>query len=415
MNILVVLPYSPANPVFGGSLRIFHLLKHLCMHHQVTVTGFSTPDETAELVLNLPQLKGKTYFVPPPDLKLRRYTLLLRSLLSKHSYWHHLTRSQALQQQLDRLTLRDSYDVILCEFPVMAMFRYQTEALKIIDAHNVEYDNFRRMSHVSNIVKKMFYKLEARKFRREEIDVCRRQDALFVTSKRDISLFDKTVPGVAKYLIPNGVDTRYYAPSPVIPRPKSLVFVGKMNYLPNYDGMNYFLDEIFPRIQAVYPETTLTIVGSHPPASIVRRSGPQVRVTGFVEDTRPFIQEACVYIVPLRMGGGTRLKIVEALASKIPLVTTPVGCEGIDVENRISAFIAEDPQVFADAVIELFEREELREKLKHYGHELVTTSYRWECSGERMDRALDGLLAHRTALQQRGADTMRYEANGVHP
>lgn len=391
MKVLYLIPYSPANPIFGGALRIFHLLKHLCKYHDVSVAGFSTLEEERELIKQFPVLKGKTHFVdyPYPDKHVR--WRLIKSLFSSHSNWYLVSQSELFQQKLNRLLASDSYDIIQSEFPVMAMFRYNSDALKIIDCHNVEYDNFKRMAQVRNPLKKLFYHLEAYKFYKEETTICAQQDALLVTSNRDISLFNQTIPGVLKYLVPNGVDTDYFQPFKTQPAPHSMVFVGMMKYVPNYDGMIWFLDEVFPIIIENVPDANITIVGKNPPQSILDRASENIIVTGFVEDTRPYIEESAVYVVPLRMGGGTRLKIMEALAMKKPLVSTSIGCEGIDVESGKSILIADKPEEFAASVLELFENPDKAADLVDEGYKLVRNHYRWESIGLQMDKAYQEL------------------------
>ncbi|MCC5908241.1 MAG: glycosyltransferase [Balneolaceae bacterium] len=414
MKVLYFIPYSPANPTFGGSLRIYHILDHLCSHHDVTVAGFSTPEEEKELIKNFPVLAGKTHFVTNPNEIFSRYRILIKSIFSSHSHWYLYSRSERLQQKLNQILKNDTFDVIQSEFPVMGMYHFNSTAVKIIDAHNVEYDNFKRMAKVKNPLKKLFYHLESYKFYKEETAACREQNALFATSERDISIFEKSVPAVSKYLIPNGVDEEYFYPSKTTPKPHSLIFVGMMKYVPNYDGINFFLDDIFPKILAVFPDTTVTIVGKNPPKSIAGRANKNIIITGFVDDTRPYMHEASVYVVPLRMGGGTRLKIMETLASKIPLVTTSIGCEGIDIEHSKHAMIADKPEDFANAVLELFVNKELCEKLMETGYELVMNKYRWKSIGKEMDRAYEELTGIKTDTSNDDADRMKYEANGIY-
>ena len=421
MKILYLLPYSPANPVFGGALRIYHLLAHLCKYHDVTVAGFSTPEEEKELIKQFPILDGKTHLVKSPYSDKSARWCLIKSLFTTHSNWHQITRSKPLQQKLDRLLEVETFDVIQSEFPAMAMFRFNSSAIKIIDCHNVEYDNFKRMAKVSNPFKKLFYHLESYKFYREETDVCSKQDGLLVTSIRDISIFNHTVPNVPKYLIPNGVDTNYFKPFDTDPVPHSMIFVGMMKYVPNYSGILWFLDEILPRILEKFPDATITIVGKNPPQSISDRADKNIIVTGFVDDTRPYIEKSAVYVVPLRMGGGTRLKIMESLAVKKPIVTTSIGCEGIDVVNGESILIADDPDEFAARVIELFADPKLAADLTEKGYELVNNQYRWESIGLQMDQAYNDLAEHHslpvnlpgfTEIDEEAMDRWNYESNG---
>jgi len=420
MKILYLIPYSPANPAFGGALRIYHLLNHLYKYHDVTVSGFSTPEEERELIKEFPLLAGKTHFVDHPYSGKSSHWSLIKSLFTSHSKWHQVTRSEQFQQKLDQLLAAESFDIIQSEFPVMAMFRYNSSAVKIIDSHNVEYNNFKRMAKVKNPVKKLFYHLEAYKFYREEIAVCRQQDALLVTSERDISIYNQTLPAVSKYLIPNGVDTNYFQPFKTRPAPHSMIFVGMMKYVPNYDGITWFLDEIFPKILEKVPDATITIVGKNPPNSILHRANQNIIVTGFVEDTRPYIEKSAVYVVPLRMGGGTRLKIMESLAMKKPIVTTSIGCEGIDVVNGQSSLIADHPAEFADAVMELFANTSRVADLTDKGYELVMNQYRWESIGDQMDKAYEELVslnsnsrsARSTKANMAAIDRWNDESNG---
>jgi len=396
MKILYLIPYSPANPVFGGALRIFHLLTHLCRYHDVTVAGFSTPEEEGALIKQFPLLAGKTHFVDYPNSGKSTRWCLIKSLFTAHSSWHQITRSKQFQRKLDQLLAAESFDIIQSEFPVMAMFRYNSRAIKIIDSHNVEYDNFKRMAKVKNPFKKLFYHLEAYKFYREEKAACGQQDALLVTSMRDISIYDQILPDVPKYLIPNGVDTTFFQPFKTRPDPHSMIFVGMMKYVPNYDGITWFLDEVFPKILEQVPDATITIVGKNPPQSILQRANRNIVVTGFVEDTRPYIEKSSVYVVPLRMGGGTRLKIMESLAMKKPIVTTTIGCEGIDVVNGQSALIADNPHEFAARVVELFENPQRVAGITDKGYKLVNDRYRWESIGHQMDQAYEELTGRQS-------------------
>ena len=421
MKILYLTPYSPANPVFGGALRIYHLLAHLCKYHDVTVAGYSTPEEEKELIKQFPNLAGKTHLIENPNADKSARWNQIKSLFSTHSKWHQATISEQFQQKLDRLLAAESFDIIQSEFPVMAMFRYNSTAVKIIDCHNVEYDNFKRMAKVKNPFRKLFYHLESYKFYREETKVCAQQDGLLVTSERDISIFNETVPDVPKYLIPNGVDTNYFQPFKTQPEPNSMVFVGMMKYVPNYEGISWFLDEIFPKILEKVPDATITIVGKNPPKSISDRANKNIIVTGFVEDTRPYVEKSAVYVVPLRMGGGTRLKIMESLAVKKPIVTTSIGCEGIDVVNGESLLIADKPGEFAARVIELFADPERVAELTEKGYELVKNKYRWESIGIQMEQAYKELagihsIAERpaefTEADEEAIDRWDNESNG---
>jgi glycosyltransferase involved in cell wall biosynthesis len=221
--------------------------------------------------------------------------------------------------------------------------------------------------------------------------VYRRQDAIFVTSERDAALL-AGVQEVPKFVIPNGVDLDYFRPALGRVRPHSLVFTGSMNYYPNADGAVYFLQEIFPRIVREVRDATITIVGNSPPKNLLKFRAPNVEVTGFVPDVRPFIDRSAVYVVPLRMGGGTRLKVMEAMAMKKPVVTTSIGCEGIRVRHGESVTIADEPDRFAGQVVELLRDPQRASRLSEAGHETVRAFYGWDSIGKILEKTYECLI-----------------------
>ncbi len=307
-----------------------------------------------------------------------------------------LTHREQMQSQIDRVLADRKFDLVQSEFPMMASFRLNTDAVKILDAHNVEYENFRQMSRSArSIVRKLHYQHESRRLYNEEINACRSQDAMFVTSINDKHTFDSVVPEIPKYVIPNGVDASYFHPSHNNPEPYSLVFTGMMGYVPNYDGILFFLDQIFPRIQQRIPDARIYVVGNRPPKELVQRSSPSVIVTGYVDDVRPYIHRASVYVVPLRLGSGTRLKILEAMAMKKPIVTTSKGCEGIQVEHGHSAFIEDQPESFAERVVQLMEDISLRQSVVRAAYDLVMSRYEWSNVGEEVERAYQELVMNK--------------------
>ena len=403
MRVLLLLPYSPIPPTFGGALRNYHLLKHLVRRHDVTVLTYGTPEVASSLAAALPLPRDRIRVVPMQWTRRHRRLAQLYALSTGHSFFHLLVRrSRRMQEALDELLSEHDFDLVQTEFTPMGSFNLRTDAVKVLDAHNVEYENHLRMSkHAASSVTALFYRREARLLIREEREACRRQDAVFVTSAEDQRLFDALAPAVPKFIIPNGVDTDYFAPAPPASEPASLVFTGMMAYVPNHDGMRYFLDEIFPLVRREVPAAKVYIVGSRPPAALLRRASDGVVVTGYVEDVRPFVARASAYVVPLRMGSGTRLKILEALAMKRPVVTTSIGCEGLAVSHGESALVADEPLAFARQVIDLLRDDELRKKLTRAGYDLVREQYDWSVVHRRVEEAYEE-IRKRAFLQRIG-------------
>lgn len=392
MKILHLFPYIPAPPTFGGAIRIYHILKHLSKNHEVTVAAFENFRKKEPFFEAFPGLRANAHFISNRWRIKFRKLFQCYSLISSKNSWHLTAATNEMQQQLDRLVSQHDFDVIQAEFPTMGYFDIRSDALKILDAHNVEYDNFRRMTRMEgNTIRQYYYQREYEKFYDEELRVCRKQDAIFTTSERDKQLFDEDVAEVPKFVVPNGVDLGYFHPSDQKPEPHSLVFVGSIGYVPNHDGMKFFLDKILPLIRKQLADIKVYIVGKNPPKEIRQRADENVVVTGFVDDVRPYVWKSSVYVVPLRMGGGTRLKVLEALAMQKPLVTTSIGCEGIDITHGEQALIVDDPEKFSDSVVQLLKDKRLRQKLSSSGYELVREKYAWNVIGDHLDAAYDEL------------------------
>lgn len=391
MKILHVFPQLPTPPTSGGTLRVYHILKHLSRHHDVTVSGFSENGDLDHFKRSFPELKGKMHFVHRKPEKFRRLRQL-RTYFTDHSFWYNWAKSEELESTLKNLLEKNDFDIYQAEFSSMGHLDLETDAVRVLDAHNVEYDNFRRMSTLDwSGLRKNFYRREYEKSYAEEIEAFKRHDAIFVTSERDGSLIAKDAPNTPQFVIPNGVDTSFFRPAGAREEPYSIVFTGAMKYVPNYDGMIYFLDEIFPIIKKRKPQAKIYIVGSNPPPILKAYQSDSVIITGFVDDVRPYIDEASVVVVPLRMGSGTRLKILEALSMQKAVITTSIGCEGIEVEDGRHLIIRDEPVEFAEAVLEAFDNQLLRKNLISNGYELAKQKYDWKIIGNSIEEAFEKL------------------------
>ena len=391
MKILHVIPYIPAPPNFGGALRIWHLLKHFSAYHDVTVAGYCELGNLEYFKKSFPSLEGKMHLL---NRKKAHYHRLVQftTLFTPHSYWYNWAQSDEFQNLLNRILAGGDFDFVVFEFSAMGHFSLQTNAVRIVDAHNVEFENFRRMSQLSwSPVRKVFYKREFEKSRKEEIEIFRKQNAIFSTSEVDAGIIKKHAPEIPNFVIPNGVETAYFQPFGSMIEPYSMVFTGSMSYVPNHDGMYWFLEEVFPKIKKRIPEAVIYIVGNNPPPMLKKLQSESVIITGFVDDVRPFIDKAQVYVVPLRMGSGTRLKILEALSMKKPIVSTSIGSEGIEVENESHLLIRDDTDAFAEAVIQLMNDVVTCNRLVSNGYDLVMQKYDWNIIGHSVDEALKSL------------------------
>jgi glycosyltransferase involved in cell wall biosynthesis len=235
-----------------------------------------------------------------------------------------------------------------------------------------------------------------------------------VTSEREARIVRSVAPGAPVEVVPNGVDLDVFRPSPTPPEPCSVVFNGILDYRPNLDAATHLVDEIWPRVQRHSPGARLTIVGRGHPGDLRRLRRPGVAVTGEVPDVRPYLEQAAVVAVPVRMGGGTRLKVLEGLAVAKPMVSTTLGCEGVRVRDAEHLLVADGADAFAAAIGRLFAHPGLGDALGSAGRGLVEREYSWDLAADR----LDDLLARVGARGRRAPAPVlvrRAEAEGVAP
>jgi glycosyltransferase involved in cell wall biosynthesis len=281
------------------------------------------------------------------------------------------------------VTSEEDYDIIIIEHSVnaglLSSLHPQHGGKTVLSMHNIGFMQYYRMyQYESRLFRKLKLLLSWIPMRGWEPKIAARFDKTVSVSESDKNLLLSRNPNLDIAVVPNGVDTRIYCPFPLKGREKNIIIVGTMDYEPNVDGVLHFYDEIFPLIKKHQPHCTLTIVGKKPPSNIRRLSDePGVTVQGDVDDVRPYYQKALVSVVPLRSGGGTRLKILEAMALGTPVVSTSVGCEGLDVENGRNILIADEPPDFAQRVTDLMTDKTLWDRIAREGRALVEESYDW--------------------------------------
>jgi glycosyltransferase involved in cell wall biosynthesis len=398
MKILFVTPFLPSPPRFGGQRRLDGLMRQLAQKHEVSVLAFNRTDEWAEA--SLEATRGycrRVVNVPNLDLTDMRQkrTLQLRSLVSTHSYEGLLAaRRSDFQRVFEQMLSDTAYDVVQVEFAQMAAFTFARRAgqVFVLDEHNVEYDILRRTARSSGTLPRQIYNaLNWRKLAREEQGAWKRFDGVALTSDRDERLVREKLPTARTAVIPNGVDLTAFAPVTGSAEAKTLLFFGAINYQPNHDGVIHFIDHIFPKIRQMYPDARLCVLGPGARDEIYGRAGNGVEVLGMVDEVGPYIDRASAIVVPLRIGGGTRLKIVEALAKGKAVVSTRLGAEGLDVVHDQHLLLADEPDDFAGQVSRVFSEPGLAERLGKSGRELMERQYSWQSIAARLELFYDRL------------------------
>jgi glycosyltransferase involved in cell wall biosynthesis len=400
------MPYSPYPLVFGGAVREYYILKSLAETNLVTLVTFGGPNEDLLIIRNLADILDEIRVVPKGFVRQNHRLIQLYALFTSHSYEYMESNTFRMQMQLDELFKNQKYDIIQTEFPTMGDYIIPSDALKILNEHNVEYDLYYQMSKFDQSrIRRWYYQIEYVKKKKEELDICRKHDLIFVTSNKDKIKLDNDIPEIPKYVLPNGVDMEYFHPLPYIMEPNTIVFTGMMGHAPNNDAMIYFIDEILPLIRKIIPGVKLYIVGKRPTRNLKLRASENIMITGYVDDVRPYIWRSCVYVVPMRMGGGTRLKVLEALAMKKPVVSTSIGCEGISVIDNETIRIADEPDKFAELVIKILKDRVRSDVIIRNGYELVREYYDWKIIGEKMQEKYYSFFDNSDNIQEKSINT----------
>jgi glycosyltransferase involved in cell wall biosynthesis len=308
-------------------------------------------------------------------------------------------RVPALQHEVRRV-LRDKgnrFDLCVADFLVATPNVPFGTAVPVVHfSHNVEHRLWQRLCQAeARPLRRALLAVEWRKMRRRERYVCRHAQLTIAVSDLDRDVLAKLAPKARIRAVATGVDTSYFQPDATIQKPGSLVFTGAMDWYPNEEGILDFIETTLPLIQREVPEASLTVVGRNPTTRLLDvdlRKG--VRITGTVDDVRPYVAEAAVYVVPLRIGGGTRLKILEALAMGKAVVSTTIGAEGLPLVNGRHFIAADSPSEIARTVVSLLRDPERRAALGAAGRQLVEQRHSWKRVAQEFEQLCKEAICH---------------------
>ncbi|MFL6213165.1 MAG: glycosyltransferase [Blastocatellia bacterium] len=392
----------------GGKIRTYQMLRHINRSHSVTYLTLVKPDEPIESLTQAGEYCRQLIPIKhadAPKFSARFYRDLALNLSSPLPYAIQKYRSQAMQQAIEHELRERHYDAVVCDFLTPSVnFRRSTATAAVLFQHNVESMIWKRHYETQQqpLKRALFYN-QWQKMLRFERETCRQFDAVVAVSAADRDQMRDEFNLRNVYDVPTGVDTEYFRPLGGATEAAELVFTGSMDWLPNEDGICYFVESVLPLIAESVPDVKLTVVGRNPTARLLALADAdrRIKVTGRVEDVRPYIDRAAAYVVPLRIGGGTRLKIYEAMAMGKPVISTTIGAEGLPLRDGADLWLADEPYAFARAVIRTLTDYAMARQLGERARSLVCERFGWQHAAESFIAVCDSVV--RDTRKQRAA------------
>ncbi|MDD1757916.1 MAG: glycosyltransferase [Methanotrichaceae archaeon] len=400
MNILFLSTRSPYPLISGHSLRTYHILKGAAQNHNIILVTFVQLPEHELKKENLDHLrsfcKAVYPFEIPADMsRTKLATMLFLNLFSSLPFVAQKYDAPLMRQRIRGIIQEGHIDLVHVDMLPLAAYISEFENLpKILVNHNVESVRLYRWFRTEpNPVKKVFLGIQWLKLKTFEQSAMNKFDGCVVVSELDRELLIKMGVKSRLFVVPNGTNTKFFKPNNNKVIENSVLWIGHMDVHTNKDAVLYFWKDIYPILKKRYPQVKMTFVGTAPPKEIADAApqDPLLKATGFVDDIRPYIDEAAVMVVPIRIGSGTRLKILDAMAMGKAIVSTSVGCEGLNVNDGKDILIADSPEDFAGKTIELLKNADKRVNLERNAIELAK-SYDWDLIGEKQEAAYEDVM-----------------------
>ncbi len=400
-RILFLTELLPYPLVSGAKIRAYYVLRHLAQKHRVTLLSFVRDDDRREDVAHLEGFLERVYTVPMRRSMLHNVRAGLVSLATGRPAIIAREENEAMRRQVEQLLATGSFDVVHADQIPMAQFGLLGAGQgrgtgRLLDEHNATFQILERLAaHEPSPWKRALLRREAGAFGRYEAAMCRRFDhVVFVTNEDRQAMLARAGEGSRgsrTSVIPICVDTHVASPVPPVAAPNRVTILGTMFWPPNVEGLDWFWQNVWPQVRARVPQARLTCIGKRPPERILAlNQEPNVEIPGYVPDLAPYLAETAVMVVPLHSAGGMRVKILDAWCWGVPVVSTTIGAEGIAARNGEDILIADSPEAFASAVVQVLSDEQLGRRLRAACRRRVEEQYDWR----RVYGAWDEVYAH---------------------
>ncbi len=417
MNILWLSHLIPYPPKGGVLQRSYHLLRELAKHHEVDLLAFNqrtlmepmfknieagvqeAKEELSEFCVNV------EFFEIPSEIgAYGKYILAFKSLTTPAPYNINWLKSSRFQDKVEELCAQKRYDIV--HFDTISLIPYYSlceHAVTILDHHNIEsHMLLRRAENENNLLKKLYFWQEGKRLTHYERKFCPKFSLNITCSEIDSERLRSFLPSVNVEDIPNGVDTDYFIPSRFVPgsngetsKKQSILFIGTLDWYPNAEAVFFIVNQIWPTLKKLHPNITVDIIGANPAKELVdfAENNADFHVHGFVDDILPFLNEASVYVCPIKDGGGTKLKILDAMAMGNALVVHPIACEGIAVENGEHVVFAESADEFVSEIGKLLVDSPRAMRLGQNARGLIEEYYSYSQIGQKCSELYEKTLS----------------------
>ena len=398
LNIVVVAPRFPFPLDRGDRLTVYNLLKFLSQRHKVSLVCFLGADQDPAWVTKLEPFCERVVTVPLN--KTRVYANSLTGALGSVPLQVRYYADPAMTAAVNDLVTTQKPDLLYAHTIRMGQYIEPFHEVPRVLAMQISMTlNYRRLAErATNVLRKTLYTLEYRKLRAFEGRYARKFDRVLLISPHDLRAIERDAPEDNVFFSPHGVDYDFFAPDPAVEKtPNSLVFTGNMGYAPNVDAARYFYEQIFPSVREQVPDVTWTVVGTNPAPEIAALAADDaVTVTGRVPDLRVHLNRAQVAIDPLRVGAGLQNKVLEGMSVGVPMVITSVANEGIQASHPDTLLIADEPEAFAQRVVELLQDEDKRRRMGAAARAFIIEHWSWEKHFEDLEKMVGELVLEHT-------------------
>ncbi len=408
MHVLWISQNLPYPPKTGVLQRNYHLIREAARFAELDLVAILKRDilpnfdeQTATRELRKICRRVDVVRLPVESSRLRLLSVAVRSLFTRAPFTVNWADAAVLRDALLRVLATTRYDLVYFDTISLAQYRgLVLGAANVLNHHNIESHLLeRRLAYEGHPLRRFYFAVEARKLRRYETEVAHDFDAHLVVSTLDGERLKGIAPGVRTAVVANGVDVDYFHPGSAPPEHGHLIMVSGMNWFPNRDAVLFMIREIWPRVAEALPDARLTIVGASPPPAVRELAARDARVTatGFVDDVRAYMERAQIYLCPMRDGGGTRLKILDALAMGKVIVSTTMGLEGIDVTPDQEVLVADTPEAFVHQIRRAAADAALCARVGASARSFAERHFAWPVVGEQMERTFSSLTPERVS------------------